>query len=305
MRIEDLQYFIRVAETGSISQVAQKHYITQQGLSRIISSLESELDVKLLHRGKNLRLTAAGRVLLEDARAVEAAYLRMVDNANCFSARWVNARGSIYTIYATPVICATVLSGIVTTLNKRFPGMFFNVVERLPLDIARMKDPGPRSLAVLSIPAFLREETRELDEENCRFEMLFSDEICVSVAADHPLAAQSVATMEMISKMPIVIHNSEILMIRHLMGEAYREERITHTTNHSLCRDMVRQGMTVGLTSDLIQYASQDDVVAVPLQEKVRIQYGCVRWPGEDPNVEEIVRVIRETFRQVERATTL
>ena len=40
VRIDYLRYLILVSETGSISQAAEKLYITQQGLSRIISNLE-------------------------------------------------------------------------------------------------------------------------------------------------------------------------------------------------------------------------------------------------------------------------
>ena len=37
MRMEDLRYLIQVADIGSISLAAEACYITQQGLSRIIS----------------------------------------------------------------------------------------------------------------------------------------------------------------------------------------------------------------------------------------------------------------------------
>ena len=45
MRMEDLRYLIQVADIGSISLAAEAWYITQQGLSRIISNLEKELGV--------------------------------------------------------------------------------------------------------------------------------------------------------------------------------------------------------------------------------------------------------------------
>lgn len=69
MRMEDLRYLIQVAESGSISQAAETCYITQQGLSRIISSLEKELGVALFHRSSNhIRLTDMGEIVV--ARAV-------------------------------------------------------------------------------------------------------------------------------------------------------------------------------------------------------------------------------------------
>ena len=53
MKLEDLYYFISVWETGSITKAAQRHFMTQQGLSRIISNMERELGTKLLTRKNN------------------------------------------------------------------------------------------------------------------------------------------------------------------------------------------------------------------------------------------------------------
>lgn len=305
MRIEDLRYFIQVSEAGSISQVAQTHYITQQGLSRIISSLEAELDVKLLYRGKTMRLTPAGKALLSDAKTIEDAYLRMLDTANCMSTRWSNAKGNIYTIYATPVICATILGEIISTLNQKFPGMFFNVLERNCMvivdEISRLEKPNPLSIAILSISDFLEQESATFQNGTLQFEQLFTDELCVGVSADSPFASQSEISIEQLRELPLVLHNSETLMVEHLLGS---KNAVTHTTNHSFCREMIAQGRAVGLTSDIIQYVYQDDIVPIPFQknEKVQIKYGIVRWKGEDPFVEEIAKVIRATFLQIGRS---
>ena len=81
MRMEDLRYLIQVAESGSISQAAETCYITQQGLSRIISSLEKELGVALFHRSSNhIRLTDMGEIVVARARELDALYQRMLND---------------------------------------------------------------------------------------------------------------------------------------------------------------------------------------------------------------------------------
>lgn len=65
MDLNQLHYFITVAETGNITKAAQKLYITQPALSRAIGRLESELDVKLFDRSTNtLLLNENGRLFL-------------------------------------------------------------------------------------------------------------------------------------------------------------------------------------------------------------------------------------------------
>ena len=43
MRVEQLEIFLTVADHGSISRAAQQHFISQQGVSSIIKSLERDL----------------------------------------------------------------------------------------------------------------------------------------------------------------------------------------------------------------------------------------------------------------------
>src|SRR6202045_3783108 len=83
MELRHLRYFIAVAETGSLTEAAERRLHTSQpSLSRQIRDLEYEVGVELLSRGaRGVELTVAGKVFLDHARlalmqvdaAVEAA----------------------------------------------------------------------------------------------------------------------------------------------------------------------------------------------------------------------------------------
>lgn len=71
MEIRELNYFIAVAECGSISKAARKLFITQPNLSRQLQKLEEELGQKLLIRGnKNTELSDAGKLLYKRAKEI-------------------------------------------------------------------------------------------------------------------------------------------------------------------------------------------------------------------------------------------
>ena len=75
MHIDTLRYFVELARTGSFYGAAKNSYISQQGLSKAIGSLESELGVKLIEREpRGVRLTSSGEVLLEHARTLLLEY---------------------------------------------------------------------------------------------------------------------------------------------------------------------------------------------------------------------------------------
>lgn len=65
MDLNQLHYFVTVAEMENITKAAQRLYITQPALSRAIGRLEGELDVKLFDRKNNaLILNENGQLFL-------------------------------------------------------------------------------------------------------------------------------------------------------------------------------------------------------------------------------------------------
>ncbi len=68
--LTQLHQFITVAECQNVSQAAHKLYITQPALSRSISRLESELEVRLFDRKSNsLILNESGKIFLQHVSA--------------------------------------------------------------------------------------------------------------------------------------------------------------------------------------------------------------------------------------------
>jgi DNA-binding transcriptional LysR family regulator len=70
VNLRQMQYFVAIAEDGSISRSAQRLLVAQPSLSAQIKSLEAELGGALFERiPKGVRLTAAGKAFLPEARA--------------------------------------------------------------------------------------------------------------------------------------------------------------------------------------------------------------------------------------------
>ncbi len=79
MNLRQLQHLLAVAQTGSFSQAAERHHISQSALSRSIQALENELGVRLIERtGKRNELTPFGSAVAVRAQRMvhDAAELR-------------------------------------------------------------------------------------------------------------------------------------------------------------------------------------------------------------------------------------
>ena len=71
MNLNQLSYFVSVAETGSFTKAAANHYISQTAITQQIHVLEENIGTKLLDRNSRpVSLTPAGKVFLKEAREI-------------------------------------------------------------------------------------------------------------------------------------------------------------------------------------------------------------------------------------------
>lgn len=71
LELRHLRYLVAVADAGTFTQAAERIFIAQPTLSQQIRRLEEMVGTPLLQRRREgIRLTAAGKVLLEESRTV-------------------------------------------------------------------------------------------------------------------------------------------------------------------------------------------------------------------------------------------
>ncbi|MGL5094233.1 MAG: LysR family transcriptional regulator, partial [Planctomycetia bacterium] len=78
MELQQLRYFLKVAEVENFTRAADVLAVSQPALSRAVASLEAELGRPLFERqGRRLALTDAGRLFLMRTKQI----VSLVDDA--------------------------------------------------------------------------------------------------------------------------------------------------------------------------------------------------------------------------------
>ena len=78
MTFQQLQYFLEVHRTGSVTKAAKNLFVSYPSVSVAIANIEKELGVELFARGpKGLTLTEQGQHVLEHANTITQAYMQM------------------------------------------------------------------------------------------------------------------------------------------------------------------------------------------------------------------------------------
>src|SRR3954470_15496936 len=109
MTLQQLVYFVAVADTRHFTRAAARTHVAQPSLSKQIHTLERELGAPLFSRARgNVTLTPAGAALLPLARRI----LADVDTARLEVQELVGLRRGRVRLGATPSLCAGLLADV-------------------------------------------------------------------------------------------------------------------------------------------------------------------------------------------------
>lgn len=138
MELRHLRYFIAVAEQLSFRRAAERLHLAQPPLSSQIKDLEVELGTQLFERStRSVKLTAAGRVFLDEARAVLLSAQRATQNVrNAHHGLVGPLRIGVLAPSATPR-----LARILNAYRLKFPGVQFSLSELTSIEqLQRLRD---------------------------------------------------------------------------------------------------------------------------------------------------------------------
>jgi DNA-binding transcriptional LysR family regulator len=149
MQIQQLSYFVAVAQTKHFTQAAELCQVAQPSLSRQVRNLEEELGASLFSRARgNITLTPAGEALLPLAQRI----LTDLDTARREVQELAGMRRGRLRLGATPSLCSGVLADALARFHQRYPGIELQVEESGSRDLVRALARGELDLALIVLP---------------------------------------------------------------------------------------------------------------------------------------------------------
>jgi DNA-binding transcriptional LysR family regulator len=194
MELRHLRYFVAVAQAENVSRAALKLHVSQPGISRQIQDLEAEIGFQLLERSaKAVRLTAAGKVFLNEAKSV----LQHADEA-VKKARAVaqGSSGEIHVGYA-PSLTVQILPPILRAFQGQFPHVRVTLHDLSSEEMLAQLVEKKLHLALTTLPPgkMLR---------RISFVELARYALCVAMSPLHPLAKSRTLTLLRVAREPLI-----------------------------------------------------------------------------------------------------
>jgi LysR family nitrogen assimilation transcriptional regulator len=149
MDLQQLRYFVTVAEVENISLAARRLRVAQSAVSRQIRLLEEELATSLLQRaGRGVKLTDTGEMLRRRAGDL----LRQADSIRDDLRGRGNAPSGVLRIGANPSFGNTVFPSLAGSYSARYPEVRLHFVTDLTLHIQEAVRNGRLDCAIVAFP---------------------------------------------------------------------------------------------------------------------------------------------------------
>ena len=126
MTLQQLAYFVALADVGSFTGAADSLRVAQPTLSRQVKALEDELGSPLVQRTRHaLVLTPAGEAVLPLARRM----LADMESARTAVAELVGLQRGRVRVGATPSLCIGVIADVLRTFHERHSAIALELAE--------------------------------------------------------------------------------------------------------------------------------------------------------------------------------
>ncbi len=265
MRIQQLYYVIKIAETGSMNEAAKQLFITQPSLSNAIRDLEKELNIKIFFRNpKGITLTKDGIEFLSYARQI-------VEQTELLEDRYKNPNAKRQLFSVSSQHYAFVVNAFVSLLKEtEMEDYELFLRETRTWEIIDDVNNFRSEIGVLFLNNYNREVLLKLlDDHRLSHTHLFTAKPHVFVSKTNPLAQKKSISLDDLAEYPYLsyeqgIHNS-FYFAEEILSQVHHKKSIVVSDRATLFNLLIGlNGYTVA-TGILNSNLNGDNIVSIPL----------------------------------------
>ncbi|HEO1841056.1 TPA: LysR family transcriptional regulator [Streptococcus agalactiae] len=265
MRIQQLQYVIKIIETGSMNEAAKQLYITQPSLSNAVRNLETEMGIQIFIRNpKGITLTKDGMEFLSYARQIleQTALLEERYKGDNTSRELFSVSSQHYAFVVNAFVA--LFNGTDMTQYELFlrETRTWEIID----DVKNFRS----EIGVLFLNSYNRDVLTKLFDDNSLIATtLFTTTPHIFVSKSNPLANRKKLSMKDLEDYPYLsydqgLHNS-FYFSEEMMSQIPHPKSIVVSDRATLFNLMIGlDGYTVA-TGILNSKLNGDEIVAIPL----------------------------------------
>jgi DNA-binding transcriptional LysR family regulator len=295
LNVNRLRVLREVAARGSFSAAAEALSYTQSAVSQQVATLEAEVGTSLLERRpRGVRLTAAGRALVEHAEGI----LAQLQAAEADVAAIAGLRGGQLRMASFPTAGATLMPVAIAIFRAQHPDVELTLAEGEPEEIVPRLAAGEFDLALLfEFPGVSEALPRSLDHVE-----LMEDPMHLALPGDHPLTPQDKLRLEDLDEQAWVQSSASSPCARHVVRSCHAagfEPRVAfESDDYATVQGLVAAGVGVALIPELaLSGGARSDIIIrelTPSSPARRIIAASARSDRRIPAVQAMLDILRD-----------
>lgn len=230
-----LELFMAVAEYGSFTRAAEKTFVTQPYLSKVVKQLEEELNVTLFNRTtRKLELTDAGKIVIEQGRL---ALKPLQDMPNLLDELQDLRKGEIM-LGIPPVIGTLIFPSMAQKFHRVFPDVTLRLFEFGAKQILALAEEEKIDIGFTVKP---------FPEDHFYVKPYFVDEFMIYLSHRHPLASRKKVKVSELAQDKFILFTNEFTL---------------HDTVVSLCK---KNGFSPNIAYESSQWDLMVELIALDM----------------------------------------
>jgi DNA-binding transcriptional LysR family regulator len=238
LELRQLTYFLEVAKHKSITKASEALHISQPALSKMIKSLEEELDMTLIIRtNKTSELTDGGFIVMEYAQKVLSQIEEMSIMLNDLTSL---KRGSI-SIGLPPIIGSLYFPSVMAEFHKKYPNISINITEYGAAKVVKGVEESEFELGVAVLP---------VDENEFNIYPIVEDQMKLLIHHNHRLANRDVIYLHELKNEEFIFYHEDFalhdIMWKKFIAEGFEPKILFKSSQWDFMSEMV--GANLGVT---------------------------------------------------------
>lgn len=277
MYLPEIDYFLAIADCGSINRAANRLFLSPSALSQFLTKLEKRLNIALFIRGKDsLQLTEAGYIYYYSAKQIQHIKDETMERLQSFT---TNAPFTIR-IATSGVRSLSFVSFLWPILRKSYPECYFSLSNLESTRIYEQIESGALDFGIVALDDEKKDTfqyTRLHHEELC---LVFSENLPINEALYHagispdapaPLSLFKDEAFIMLPKGSI-LHR---LSMKYMHQESFTPKAVTPSIQSTIS-DVVRITSAVGFSSYGYRTTNSSGLVFQRLQNPLFYDLGLI-----------------------------
>jgi len=249
MEIDQLRYFLRVAERGNFTRAAEELNISQPALSRSIQKLEDELGQPVFERKtRAVALTPAGVLLQTRAQQI----LTLIADTKAEISD--DGQSGQIRIGAIPTIAPYFLPNLLREFSSEFPDASLIVQEDTTEKLLKRCSQGEIDLAIVALP---------ISAKYLEVEELFQEELLLVLPPDHPLVKKAQIRLNDIKSLPFVLLDEAHCLSDNIISfchqRAFQPVAVEQTSQLAMIQELVSLSHGISMVPQMARNLDHSD----------------------------------------------